>query len=124
MEKMTNQEAFDKMVNHLRSLKGPSLNKDSGHCMYNGDKCAVGILMTDEEQEKYGNFIGDADSLLRDMTLDGHISVMHNLDNMLLTRMQELHDNEVRWCKYTGVFREEDLVESIAGEFSLLYTKP
>ena len=32
---MTNQEAFDKMMEHLRSLKGPSVDS-GGVCVYNG----------------------------------------------------------------------------------------
>ena len=123
MEKMTNQEAFDKMVNHLRSLKGRSLDGDNEKCVYNGNKCAVGILMTDEEQEEYGNFHGSACGLMYQMKLDGHISAMHTFDPLLLTRMQELHDNDFSWCKYKG-FVEEPELKRLAGEFSLLYTKP
>lgn len=47
---MNKQEIFDKVANHLRSMKGPSEN-ESGNCMYrglNGSMCAMGALIPDE----------------------------------------------------------------------------
>lgn len=47
---MTNQEAFDKMVAHLR--KQGQKAQENGACRYrtkNGLMCAVGCLLTDEE---------------------------------------------------------------------------
>lgn len=47
---MTNQEAFDRVVNHLRQQKAKSLNPDTS-CAYRspeGHRCAVGVLITDE----------------------------------------------------------------------------
>ena len=43
------------MMNHLRSLSGQSVDSN-GDCAYNGSKCAIGVLMTDEEQQDYGDF--------------------------------------------------------------------
>ena len=53
---MTDQEAFDKMMNHLRSLSGQSVDSN-GDCAYNGSKCAIGVLMTDEEQQGLWRFL-------------------------------------------------------------------
>lgn len=118
---MTNQEAFDKMVQHLRSLKERSMNP-SDVCCYNGSKCAVGALMTDEEQEAYGDFEGDAYSLLKNMQLKGHKSLLHNLDLNLLETMQDLHDFEFNWSDEG--FDAENKARKIAQRFNLVYTKP
>jgi len=119
---MTNQEAFDIMVEHLGNLKGRSVNS-SGNCVYNGSKCVVGILMTDEEQEKYGGYQGDVRYLLRQMSLAGHTSHLHQLNRSILQAMQDLHDlprpgwngdDFVAWGK----------VQEIADEFNLEYKGP
>ena len=118
---MTNQEAFDKMMEHLRSLKERSVDS-WGDCVYNGSKCAVGILMTDEEQEKFGYYEGDVEDLLRGMLKEGHKSTLHGLNFYLLEDMQVLHDQEVNWSDKG--FDAEGKAEMIANKYNLTYTKP
>lgn len=117
---MTNQEAFDEMMEHLRSLKERSM--DWGCCAYNGSKCAVGILMTDEEQEKFGYCEGGVDVLLDDMAVVGHDSILCYLNYNLLSDMQTLHDDEVNWSDKG--FDAENKAKMIAERFNLTYTKP
>ena len=124
---MTNQDAFDKMMEHLRSLKERSFDKKKDHCVYNGSKCAVGALMTDEEQEEYGDYEGGVFCLLEEMEEDGHDSALHALDYGFLSKMQYLHDNEANWS-YEGFvaagFTAEDKAKMIANKHNLIYTKP
>lgn len=119
---MTNQEAFDKMMEHLRSLKERSLDEAGDSCAYNGTMCAVGALMTDEEQMKFGDYDGGVGGLLGRMSLSGHTSTLHNLDRALLGQMQDLHDGEYNWDDEG--FTAEDVAEHIAFLFDLTYTKP
>lgn len=119
---MTNQEAFDKMMEHLRSLKGRSMDKDGSSCVYNGTMCAVGALMTDEEQEKFGDCESEVYFLLKEMREEGHKSTLHSLSFYLLEDMQTLHDEEVNWSD--KVFDAENKAEMIAERFNLVYTKP
>ncbi len=119
---MTNQEAFDKMMEHLRSLEGRSLDEAGDACAYNGTMCAVGALMTDEEQEKFGDYDGGVGGLLGRMTLEGHKSTLHTLLLPLLTKMQDLHDGCYNWGDEG--FTAEDVAEDIAVMFDLTYTKP
>ncbi len=119
---MTNQEAFDKMMEHLRSLKERSLDEDGDACVYNGTKCPVGALMTDEEQEKFGHFRYGVEMLLDDMAMVGHHSTLHTLDLDLLTKMQELHDGCYSWGDEG--FTAEEKAEDIAVMFELTCTKP
>ncbi len=118
---MTNQEAFDKMMNHLRSLKGRSVNKD-GFCVYNGLKCPVGVLMTDEEQEQFGDFKGSVDHLLEEMWSNGHESMLHGLNFALLSYTQALHDDGGYWD--ARGFAAEESAKKIAIQFGLTYNKP
>ncbi len=119
---MTNQESFDKMIEHIRSLKGRSLDKGDVICAYNGTMCAVGALMTDEEQEKFGDSESDVSCLLTDMREVGHKSTLHRLNSVLLEDMQTLHDNEANWSD--NGFDAEDKAKMIAQRFNLVYTKP
>lgn len=121
---MTNQEAFDKMMNHLRNLKGRSegpIVLGITTCVYNGKMCAVGALMTDLEQEKWGAFDDDVEELLEDMYGKDHKSLLHDLDCGLLDCMQQLHDSDQNWND-NGNFEGEDKAQEIATGFSLTYT--
>ena len=119
---MTNQEAFDKMMEHLRSLKERSLDARGNACAYNGTMCAVGALMTDEEQEKFGDYDGGVSCLLEEMEEVGHKSVLHVLDFDLLWKMQTLHDYKYNWSDKG--FDAENKAKMIAERFNLAYTKP
>ena len=116
---MTNQEAFDKMMSHLRSLKGQSTD-ERGECVYSGSKCAIGALMTDEEQEEFGDYGGSALSLLDHMKAYGHNSALFDLDESLLGDMQDLHDSCVSWD--SRGFSNEAGAYAIAHEHNLVYT--
>lgn len=118
---MTNQEAFDKALEHLRSLERLSEDED-GNCVYNGAMCAIGVLMTEEEQSKFGSFKGSVRSLLERMEYLHHSSILHKLDIYMLSDIQMLHDDGKRWGDEG--FIAEDVAEYIAGKFNLIYTKP
>ena len=119
---MTDQEAFDKMMNHLRSLKAPSMNIIKNACVYNGSKCAVGALMTDEEQETFGMCEGNASDLLEDMARAYHVSELHSLNRLMLIDMQYLHDTPLNWSDKG--FDHEGGAERIAAKYDLDYTAP
>jgi hypothetical protein len=118
---MTNQEAFDKMMNHLRSLSGQSVDSN-GDCAYNGSKCAIGVLMTDEEQQDYGDFCDGVIVLLEVILDSGRDSLLRGLDENFLKDMQNLHDEEINWSGPS--FEGEDEAEEIAKGYGLTYTKP
>jgi hypothetical protein len=117
---MTNQEAFDKMMSHLRSLSGQSRNEYG--CAYNGSKCAIGALMTDEEQEVYGDFNSDIRFLLENMEIDDRDSFLLGLDKDFLWDMQGLHDDPLNWSDKG--FEYEDEAEVVAKRYGLIYTDP
>ena len=119
---MTNQEAFDKMMKHLRSLKGRSFDKEKAHCVYNGSKCAVGALMTEEEQERYGDYAGCVFGLLYEMKEDGHDSDLHALGHVFLSKMHCLHDHGDNWS-YEGFVAEKE-AEDVANKYGLTYASP
>ena len=120
---MTNQEAFDKMMSHLRSLSGQSRNEHG--CVYNGSKCAIGALMTAGEQTHYGGHSGDVEHLLSDMKRDGYTSELHYLDEDMLYQMQQVHDSVICWSAEDG-FNDhgEEAAKEVADEHDLVYTAP
>lgn len=87
---MTNQEAFDRMVTHLRKQGGKSEAHD-GMCVYrapSGRRCAVGVLITDEFylDELEGQLVRDEQMrLVLNKAIPG-------VDLGLLDMMQEVHD--------------------------------
>ena len=121
---MTNQEAFDKMLSHLRSLPARSADCD-GTCVYNGSKCAIGALMTAGEQTHYGGHSGDVEHLLSDMKRDGYTSELHYLDEDMLYQMQQVHDSVICWSAEDG-FNDhgEEAAKEVADEHDLVYTAP
>lgn len=83
---MTNQEAFDKMVAHLR--KQGQKAQENGACRYRtkgGLMCAVGCLLTDEEYRPgmEGKGVEHMQHLY---------GVLQDLDPPLLAEMQDTHD--------------------------------
>lgn len=119
---MTNQEAFDTMVEHLGNLKGRSVKCSNGACVYNGSKCAVGILMTDEEQERFGSFDGEVDYLLYEMRKKSHKSHLHQLNLDMLDVMQRVHDDSYNWND--GGFASWGDVRDVANDYKLEYKGP
>jgi hypothetical protein len=115
---MTNQKAFDTMMAHLRSLQGQSVNGYQ-NCVYNGSKCAIGRLLTDEEQQEYGNLDGDVSELVAKMKQSGKHSLLFDLDIRFLHDMQSLHDSFKNW--FGDVFDNEPRAKEIAENYGLIY---
>lgn len=86
---MTNQEAFDTMVRHLRRQGCRSQDEAHQTCLYrgpNGLKCAVGALIPDEEYMKEWDEKGVRVERLGCRALDG-------LNFDMLAFMQFTHDH-------------------------------
>ena len=84
---MTNQEAFDKMVAHLRKQGKPAHN-ENGYCCYRtegGLMCAVGCLITDAEYKRSMEGKG-VEYMLH------FYEVLQDLDPLVLAEMQDTHD--------------------------------
>lgn len=86
---MTVQEAFTKIVTHLRRQGAPARDEHN-HCRYRaeGDRmCAVGCLIPDEEYRE--EFEGCSVGML---ALRWNIPALAGLDKYFLGRMQSIHD--------------------------------
>ena len=118
---MTDQEAFDKMVNHLPTLKERSTNS-SGYCIYGGSKCVVGSLLTDYEKDNFGYIEGDVDELLGDMFKVGHNTPLSKVNLHMLQQMQALHDDETLWDE--DGFDGWGLVTFAADKYDLAFNDP
>lgn len=85
---MTNQEAFEKMVSHLRRQKSRCVDGDSSICMYRSGnkKCAVGALIPkkDYSEDFEGNDVEVIAKLVPDLS---------GLDYKMLGMMQSVHDS-------------------------------
>ena len=84
---MTNQEAFDKMVAHLRKQGKPARDVN-GVCRYrtkDGLMCAVGCLLTDDEYKR------GMEGMCVDALLPAY-GVLQDLDPPFLAKMQDTHD--------------------------------
>ena len=117
---MTNQEAFDKMMKHLRSLNERNRDAGSGKCAYDGNMCAIGVLMTEEEQEKFGHYKGDVLELMKTMSDEDHTSTLHSLDREFLYDMQRLHDFPENWDEEG--FIAENKAKKIAYSYGFNYS--
>lgn len=84
---MTNQEAFGKMVAHLRK-QGKPAHDVNGVCRYrtkDGLMCAVGCLIADAEYERGMEGMG-VEAMM------AAYEVLQDLDPPFLAEMQDTHD--------------------------------
>ena len=112
---ISNQEVFDKVVQHARQQGGKAVNEDGRVCMYRdglGNKCFAGIFIPDEDYkpEMEGKGVGN---------LLGHYPglrpLFKDVSEELMVELQSLHDNYLE----TPYFEER--VEKIAARHQLTY---
>lgn len=118
---MTNQEAFDKMIVHLKNQGWEqSLVNNNGDCAYrssDGKMCAVGVLIPDEEYKTYW------DMVIAPIGRIYHLCPsLSGIDIFLLRRMQEFHDSHMhitsdRYNKLQEIATEFNLEFNYDGEF-------
>ena len=96
---MTKQEVFDKVVAHLLSMKERSVSGLLDICAYrgdNGNKCAVGCLISDEI------YSGDLEGKSVEHELVRAALVLSGVGEdsfFLLERLQSIHDESSYWGK-------------------------
>lgn len=101
-----NQEAFDRVVEHLLTAKKRSVDVNGNYCLYrspDGGACAVGALIPDElyhpdmdsraAQEAGG---GTAIYLIIDK-FPGLAALFSNVNLNLLSALQRIHDDTGNW---------------------------
>lgn len=106
---MNNQEAFDKVLAHLR--KQGRAAKQNRMCMYrapDGCMCAVGCLIPDDEY--YDGMEGMPFSKFIDKTPSLHV-----VNTKLLGYMQSAHDTKLRYNGIKSWEREMDRIAFIYG---------
>lgn len=86
---------FNKVATHLLTQNMQCLN--DGDCAYrgfNGTKCAIGVLISDEHYDSNleGNGIGNWNSRLCNALEKSGVSVDCDADMLLLRKLQDLHD--------------------------------
>lgn len=126
---MTNQEAFDQVVAHLRKQGRPAIaNSCCRYRTFTGLTCAIGCLIPDAiyAETLEGNSI---DSIICDMT-DGTADAVRELfdavDLELLDRLQAIHDDsENRLSQDAFDLAKVELgLRNTAATFGLRYTAP
>ena len=88
----TNQEAFDKVAEHLASMPSRAVNPVTEFCEYrtvDGNRCAIGALIDDDA-------VGDARCGVRMMVSDGDLDIC-GVDIQLLRELQGVHDRRDNW---------------------------
>ena len=144
---MTNQEAFDKALAHMRAQGERSVDAFTGDCLYRSDDglaCAVGCLIPDsmweaavsEWERLHDNTLNDklpwdpwlhlnsygiAELVCDEVAVDikRHLS---GVELPFLMRLQRLHDPCQNW--WDGRFHAEGLAQGLAREYGLDYTPP
>jgi hypothetical protein len=105
---MTNQEAFDKVVAHLKQMKQRCYSQLRGGCTYfdpaTKNRCAIGTLLTEEEARKARGDVYCVVFSLNPPSLKG-------LDKGLLARLQGIHDSQDGWNK-NGFYRWDRFKEA------------
>ena len=114
--KITEQEAFDRMVNHLRKQGKKSVHEITRTCLYrhpDGLKCAVGALIPDELYKP--DFETRTASDVFKLSTHLNSLFVHDI-YLLLDRMQEIHD-------FAEPHHWEERFKEVAEEYYLRYTE-
>ncbi len=95
---MTPQEIFDKVATHLSNQGHRAISEDGKHCFYlmpNGDKCAFGCLIPENEYEPRFE-THDVVGVLRNMIDPFHYPVLNSFKGHedLLLSLQNAHDSD------------------------------
>lgn len=116
---MTNQEAFDGGLAHMRRQRVRSVRPTGdGACVYRapgGLRCIVGGIMPNSQYRRA--FDSEGAMITADRLPD---AVLPGVDRSLLVRMQGVHDFAASGWGPT----QEGLMAGIAAEFGLTYTPP
>ena len=106
---MTNQEAFETMVRHLRKQGCQSVSEHGTRCLYrgpNGRMCAVGCLIPDDQYKR--SFEGETAECIAKK-----VPALSDIEPGILSEMQCIHDDcdvsqweegfkgVARYCKLT-----------------------
>lgn len=114
---ISNQEQYDRVVNHLREQGCKSYHPDQpGRCMYRGDrgrKCAAGVLIPDDLYNPMMEGHG-IEQLVRIGLPLAEYFTKEGIDIKLLKELQYIHDE----CP---VEEWEEAFKGLAGEFNLQY---
>lgn len=89
---MTDQEAFETMVRHLRRQGKRSANAN-GTCLYRGPdglRCAVGCLIPDDQYKR--SLEGKAAEFITK-----NVPALRHIGGWLLSEMQSVHDEFDPW---------------------------
>lgn len=125
---MNNQEAFDKVVAHLKTQKKRSTEslslKAGDKCLYrgpNGLKCAIGCLIPDELYDNNMDYGGNSSiqhALEKNPALAKYFS---GIPLLLLSDLQRAHDAIMNWDE--NGFNETgfERLKIIASDFNLTY---
>lgn len=110
------QHVYDTMVNHLRQQQTRAVN-ENGNCRYrteNGNMCAVGCLIAEEEYEQ------DLEMLSLENTIAFLMAGQLQPQRLkpLLWHMRQLHDDT------TDVTEWEQGFKDVAEYFDLEYKEP
>lgn len=122
--RLTNQDAFDRMLSHLREQGQPAVS-DSGSCRYRtsaGLKCAVGALIPDDSYRGYF----EMEPLNKVLRLLGSDDV--DQADFLRACQVQMHDNPADYYYENSPARFMEQVEKgardIAERFGLIYREP
>lgn len=103
---MTNQEAFDKVVVHLKQQKWKKALDGKDYMYRSGDglKCAVGVLIPDSQ---YSTKLEDQDA---DIIME-HIPALSGLSSHMLLVLQKFHDSFMTSNESDNLDRLKDICE-------------
>ena len=125
---LTMQEAFDKMVSAIKMQGQPSITIDSKVCNYrsiNGNKCAIGHLISDDQIKLFNISEGFAASRFPLQLCEELIACCDVYDSRhFLEDMQVAHDNAATtYPLNNNLFMNEFLIEceEVAKKWQLNY---
>jgi len=96
------QTFFDECTRRIAVQGYVAYDPKANCCLYTseaGNKCAIGIMLTDEESQMVGGFIGSVAQLKKDICFADKLPTIDGYDPEFLHYTQALHDksNHENW---------------------------
>lgn len=99
---MNKQEIFDECLNKMRAQGKPGMHatKTCAYLAKDGSKCAIGILLTQEQLEKVKDYVCSVTALPKEI-LQERFGDLDVKERRFLADLQHAHDAAVTKAEYT-----------------------
>jgi len=112
--KQDHQEFFDECTRRMAEQGYVAVTAGGDTCLYTTPEknhCAIGIMLTPEEQSVVGDYVGSVQRLLENSKFGGKLATLDGYNTQFLMALQSLHDksNKAQWASHHADYHLNEL---------------